>query len=129
MIEMSEMRSATETLARAFEEYKSVNDQRLHEIERKGSADVLHDDKLGRMDKSINNLQDAITSIKTSMRRPGKSGLQTADAPHDSAHKQAFLKYIAKGYENDLAPFQSKALEVINGGEGGLQRFGRDFHR
>ncbi|MDR3450742.1 MAG: phage major capsid protein [Alphaproteobacteria bacterium] len=119
MIEMNEVRSATETLARAFEEYKSVNDQRLGEIERKGSADMLHDDKLGRMDKSINDLQDAISSIKTSMRRPGKSAYAVAAGEGDSAHKKAFLKYIAKGYDADLASFQSKALEVISNSEGG----------
>jgi HK97 family phage major capsid protein len=117
MIDMSEVRSATDTLARAFEEYKSVNDQRLHEIEQRGSADVLHDEHLGRMDKSINRLQDDITSLKTSMLRPGKSGASLA--PADSAHKQAFLKYIAKGYDAGLASFESKSLEVINNAEGG----------
>jgi HK97 family phage major capsid protein len=120
MIESHDLRSATETLARAFEEYKGSNDQRLSEIERKGTADVLHDDKLRRMDSSINALQDTITSIKTSMQRPAKSGLSFAASAADSAHKKAFLKYIAKGYDQDLQPFQSKALEVINNTEGGF---------
>ncbi len=115
MIDITEVRSATETLARAFEEYKSVNEQRLAEIERKGSSDVLFDDQLGRMDENINRLQDDISTLKTSMQRPTKSGLARAD----SAHKQAFLTYIAKGYEGGLATFESKALEVINNAEGG----------
>jgi HK97 family phage major capsid protein len=117
MIEPNELRSATDTLARAFEEYKSVNDQRLSDIERHGAADVLHDEHLGRMDKSINRLQDDITSLKTSMLRPNKSG--TSFAPTDSAHKQAFLKYIAKGYDAELNAFETKSLEVINNSEGG----------
>ncbi|MGB9151951.1 MAG: phage major capsid protein [Alphaproteobacteria bacterium] len=119
MIEPNELRSATETLARAFEEYKSVNDQRLGEIERRGTADVLHDDKLGRMDKSINRLQDDISGIKTSMRRPTKTGPSFLTGEHDSAHKQAFMKYIAKGNDAGLDSFQSKQLEVINNSEGG----------
>ena len=117
MIDMGEVRSATDTLARAFEEYKSVNDQRLHEIERRGSGDVLHDEKLSRMDGVINRLQDDISNIKTSMRRPHKSSMSFGET--DSAHKQAFLKYISKGYDNGLDAFQSKAMEVINNSEGG----------
>jgi len=116
MIDMSEVRSATDTLARAFEEYKSVNDQRLSEIEHRGSADVLHDDKLGRMDFSINRLQDDITGLKTAMMRPNKAGSVVSG---DSAHKQAFLKYIGKGFDAGLDTFQTKAMEVINSSEGG----------
>jgi len=116
MIDMSEVRSATDTLARAFEEYKSVNDQRLSEIERRGGADALYDEHLGRMDKSINRIQDDITNLKTSMLRPNKAGVSTTA---DSAHKQAFLQYVAKGFDNGLATFESKALEVVNNAEGG----------
>ncbi|NTU76251.1 MAG: phage major capsid protein, partial [Alphaproteobacteria bacterium] len=53
MIDMNEVHDATETLARAFEEYKSVNDQRLGEIERRGSADTVLNEKLGRMDAAM----------------------------------------------------------------------------
>lgn len=118
MIDMSEVRSATETLGRAFEEYKSVNDQRLSDIERRGSADILTDEKLGRMDATINSLQDAITSIKTSMRRPHKDGALSA-GPLNSAYKNAFLKYVTKGNESEIGNLDTKALEVINNAEGG----------
>jgi HK97 family phage major capsid protein len=117
MIDMNEVNAATETLARAFEEYKSVNDARLSDIERRGSADVLSDEKLSRMDRAINDLQDDITHVKTSLRRPGKTG---AAPMADNRHKQAFLTYIAKGYDADLIPYQSKALEIINSAEGGF---------
>ncbi len=119
MIDMSEVRSATETLARAFEEYKSVNDRRLSDIERRGTGDVLDDDQLRRMDSAINHLQDDITNIKTSLHRPGKSTTSFA-TDSDSLHKKAFLKYIAKGNEVDLAAIETKSLEVINSAEGGF---------
>jgi hypothetical protein len=85
MTELTEARKAAETLGRAFEEYKSTNDTRLDAIERRGSADVLIDEKLGRMDKSINQLQDDITGMKTAMQRPAKamSGMvQSGGYPH-----------------------------------------------
>lgn len=117
MIDMSEVRSATETLARAFEEYKSVNDQRLSDIERRGSADVLLDEKLGRMDKAVTRLQDDVTNVKTVLRRPGKAGGLPAEG--DSGYKLAFLNYVAKGNEAELSAHQAKALQVINNAEGG----------
>ncbi len=122
MIEMNEVRSATETLARAFEEYKSVNDTRLNEIERRGSADVLLDEKLGRMDQSITKLQDDVTSVKTSLRRPGKGQNAEPYRGNDTnnAYKQAFLNYVVKGNEIELMNLQTKALEVINNAEGGF---------
>lgn len=119
MIEMSEVRAATETLGRAFEEYKSINDRRLADIERRGSGDVLDNDQLGRMDQSINKLQDDITSLKTSLRRPHKSGM-AQNGEYDSGHKNAFLKYVTKGYDGALAGFESKALSDINNAEGGF---------
>lgn len=120
MIEMSEVRSATETLARAFEEYKGVNDQRLSEIERKGSADVLLNEKLGRMDNTINRLQDDVTNVKTVLRRPALGNATASISAGDAAHKQAFLKYVQKGYDTDLASFETKAMSVINNAEGGF---------
>lgn len=120
MIEVNEVRAATDTLARAFEEYKSVNDQRLHDIERRGSADVLLDEKLGRMDGSINRLQDDITSLKTAISRPGKAGVDIKATTGDTAYKQAFMKYVVKGIEADVTTMQTKAMEVINNPEGGF---------
>ncbi len=116
MIDMTEIHAATDTLARAFEEYKSVNDRRLSDIERRGSSDVLNDEQLSRMDTSINRLQDDISGLKTSMMRPGKGGFAPA---LESGHKQAFLNYVAKGHEAGLQSFETKALEVINNAEGG----------
>ncbi|HUY68251.1 MAG TPA: phage major capsid protein [Alphaproteobacteria bacterium] len=118
MIEMNEVRAATETLARAFEDYKDVNDRRLTDIERKGGADVLLDEKLGRMDTVINRLQDDVTSVKTAMRRPGKGA--SAALPENSEYKQAFLRYLTKGSEQDLFGLQGKAMEVIDAAEGGF---------
>lgn len=118
MIDMSEVRSATETLGRAFEEYKNVNDQRLNDIERKGSADVLLSEKLSRMDQVLNRLQEDISSVKTVMRRPAKGSAAVVES--DNGYKQAFLNYVAKGGDIDAASFSSKALQVINNTEGGF---------
>src|SRR4051812_25331582 len=102
MIDLSEVRNATDGLARTFEDYKSVNDQRLAELERRGSADVLLDDKLSRMDQHINRLQDDVSSVKTAMRRPAKGTAPYANKEGDSDYKHAFMRYVAKGFDQDL---------------------------
>ncbi len=120
MFEANELRNAAETLARTFEEYKSVNDRRLDEIERRGSADVLLNEKLGRMDTHINKLQDDISGVKTALRRPGKgAGAPQIAEEGNAEYKQAFMRYVTKGYDQDLGAFQGKALEVIDNAEGG----------
>src|ERR1700722_15176749 len=104
MIDLTEVHNASNTLGRAFEEYKHVNDQRLNEIERRGTADVLLNEKLGRMDTSINKLQDDVSSVKTALARPGKAiGLQSNHPTEASEYKQAFMRYLSKGFDQDLA--------------------------
>jgi HK97 family phage major capsid protein len=120
MIDMNEVHAATDTLARAFEEYKSVNDQRLTDIERRGSVDVLLNDKLGRMDQSINRLQDDVSSVKTVLRRPAKGVAHKAMLDEgDNEYKSAFLRYVSKGFEGDLSSLQTKDMDVISDQSGG----------
>ena len=119
---MNEVHSATETLARAFEEYKSVNDMRLEEIESKGTVDVLVSDKLGRMDQSMTRLQDEISCVKTAMRRPSLSmsgGFSGAFDEGESEYKDAFMRYLTKGVEPDHALFV-KDMSVISDPQGGF---------
>lgn len=120
MIDMQEVNAATETLARAFEEYKSVNDQRLNDMERRGSADVLLSEKLGRMDSSINKLQDDISGVKTALRRPARGESLALPEGQNAEYKHAFLRYVAKGHEADLTTFATKDMSVIGDNQGGF---------
>jgi HK97 family phage major capsid protein len=119
MIDMYEVQTASETLAQAFEEYKSVNDQRLLEIEKKGSVDVLVDEKLGRMDNSINKLQGDIAQVKTVLARPSMGSKTAVTFDDEGSHyKSAFMSYVTKGVEPDRA-LMTKAMSVINDDRGG----------
>ncbi|MBI1274199.1 MAG: phage major capsid protein [Alphaproteobacteria bacterium] len=117
MIDMNDVQTAAETLGRAFEEYKDTNDRRLSALESKGSTDVLYDDKLRRLDGTITTLQTDISQMKTAMRRP--AGATALPQPREeSEYKQAFLRYVTKGHDQDLAALQSKA-SVLTDPEGG----------
>lgn len=116
MLDITEVKSAAETLARAFEEYKSVNDQRLHELERKGSSDVLLTDRLGRLDGVIGKLQDDVSSVKTALQRPAFGAALKIEDGGDSSYKSGFLRYVTKGVEPETG---QKDMSVVNDPAGG----------
>lgn len=107
-MDMMEIKSATEALAVAFEHYRTTNDERLASVERKNVSDVIVDDKIRRLDGEINRLQDVITKVKTAAARPGTpTATNWGEAP-PCEHKQAFLRYLAKGNDHDLYQFEQK---------------------
>ncbi len=56
-------------LARAFDSFKSENDARLSQIERKGSADAVTEMKVNRLNEEITRLSEESKSVKTAMAR------------------------------------------------------------
>ena len=60
----NEVKTAVEALAGAFEEFKKVNDTRLAEIEAKGTADPMTEQKLAKIEADLDkfeNINQAIT--------------------------------------------------------------------
>lgn len=119
MTDLMDVKAATHELAHAFECFKEANDARLDVLERKGSSDVVLEEKIGRMDRDMTKLQDAISGMKTALRRP-LQGKEAAFADDDATqHKQAFLRYVTKGIEGDLVTLQGKAMSVLSDPDGG----------
>lgn len=52
-----EIKSAIDTLGRGFEEFKKTNDQRLADIEKKGAADPLVEQKLAKIEADLDKAQ------------------------------------------------------------------------
>lgn len=63
----------TESLLRAFEEFKTENDSRLKQLEAKGSADYVTTDKVDRINDAITDLQEEIKGFSKKAGRPGAS--------------------------------------------------------
>lgn len=53
-----ETKTAIETVMSAFEEFKSTNDQRLKELEKRGSEDPILTEKLSKIDDVLNKFED-----------------------------------------------------------------------
>ena len=55
----NDIRTAVYDLGRAFEQFKDANDQRIREMERRGSADPLTEMKVNRLNAEISRASDA----------------------------------------------------------------------
>ena len=58
----------------AFEEFKRSNDQRLKEMERRGAADGLTEDKLSRLNATLDSAKSALDRATLERARPRLDG-------------------------------------------------------
>jgi HK97 family phage major capsid protein len=110
---MTDLTTDFQDFTRAFEAYKDTNDQRLADIERR-SADPLTDEKLARIDRTLDDL-----SIKLQRPHLSSASYSTASAPL-AAHKLAFDTYVRKGDTAPLSALETKALSANSNPDGGF---------
>jgi HK97 family phage major capsid protein len=94
----------------AFEQFKRTNDQRLGEIEKRGSADAVTEDKLGRLNAALDGAKSALDRATLERARPRLEGLDTRVTGSDE-YKDAFSAYVKRGEE--------KALSIGSNPDGG----------
>ncbi len=93
----------------AFEAFKEANDERLAEIEKRMSADVVTTEKVERINKSLDEL-----ILKS--RRPQLSAEPKLEV---SEHRRAFDSDVRKGDAFALNALEAKAMSVGSGQDGG----------
>jgi HK97 family phage major capsid protein len=94
----------------AFEAFKEDNTARLAEIEQRGAADVVREEKIARIEATLDTLS----------RKAQRPQLGPALAPvSDLAHKSAFDAYVRKGEAARLVKLEEKALSIGSGQDGG----------
>lgn len=84
----------------AFEEFKRTNDQRLGEIEKRGSADGLLEGKLDRLNAVLDGQKTAMDRALVERARPLLDG-KARQA--DGEYKEAFASYVKRGEEKALS--------------------------
>jgi HK97 family phage major capsid protein len=93
----------------AFEAFKEANDERLDQIEKRMSADIVTTEKVDRINKALDDL-----ILKS--RRPTLA----ADAKTEpTEHKRAFDIYVRKGESTGLSAIEAKAMSVGSNPDGG----------
>ncbi len=101
---------AFEDFMEAFETFKEDNNARIAEIEQRGAADVVREEKIARIEATL----DALS------RKAQRPQLGPALAPvGDLAHKSAFDAYVRKGEAARLVKLEEKALSIGSGQDGG----------
>ena len=92
----------------AFEEFKSTNDQRLDELEKRGQADTLIEGKLDRLNAILDGHKSALERAAVDKARPALEGGRAVEGDE---YKDAFSAYVKRGEE--------KALSVGSNPDGG----------
>ncbi|MDC7787583.1 phage major capsid protein [Rhodoplanes sp. TEM] len=113
-----EARLTLDDFMRTFEAYKQVNDARLGQIERRGAADPLTEDRLARIDATLIEHQRRVDELALKGARPA-FGRDAADEPAGREHKAAFDAYVRKGDATGLLAVERKALSVGAAPDGG----------
>ncbi len=84
----------------AFEEFKRTNDQRLAEIEKRGTTDGLLEGKLEKLNAVLDGHKAAMDRATAERARPAIEGKgQIADGEY----KEAFSAYVKRGEEKALS--------------------------
>ena len=105
----SDVKSLAADMMAAFEAYKEANDARMAEIESKGVADTLLDEKLKKIDRRLDQL-----SLKAA--RPA-DGAPASEA--DGERSQAWSRYLRTGDESGLSRLDMKAFSAGTDDQGG----------
>jgi len=122
----NEVKSAVETLGKTFESFKNTNDERLKQIEAKGSSDPITEEKLSKIESDLDKYADMEKNVKaqadsTKANQEAMARLETIisrpdfgkGSPVESKAVQVFDKWLRKG-KDSLAPEEIKVLTVSN---------------
>tara|TARA_R110000868_G_scaffold28013_3_gene105413 strand:- start:2178 stop:3389 length:1212 start_codon:yes stop_codon:yes gene_type:complete len=122
----NEVKSAVESLGKTFESFKKANDERLSQVEAKGTADPVTEAKLSKIEADLDKFADLEKSIKAQsdaqkQSQEAMSRLETIMSRPDfgkgsvleSQQKKVFDKWLRKGKEA-MGPEEIKVLTVSN---------------
>ncbi len=110
-----DVQNTLDDLARTFEEYKSTQDNRLANLERNRPVDALDEEKLARLDASLETAEKRLKQMDAFASRPP---VETS-ADLFSNHQHAFMDYIRKGLDTPLHLYEKKALSTTADRDGG----------
>ena len=117
---INEITDRVASLGNAWEQFKQINDTRLSEIERKGSADGLYEEHLSNINMALDNYRSRLDTIETAYNRPVLGDdMSNKKSASNGEYSKAFRNYLRKGMEGGLEALQTKALSVGSDPDGG----------
>jgi len=114
---MAELKDTIEAIGTAFETFKIENDQKIKDLEARGTVDPLLTDKVDKINADITKLNDMKAQLEALDAQVGRMVTPGGgSAPVDQAkaeHKAAFENWFRKGGESNLAAVRD--LQVTAG--------------
>src|SRR5680860_127768 len=127
---MPELKDKIEQLGSVFEDFKKANEERLEQIESKGKADPLLEEKVTKLEKKLADVQskkdeyDAeiarLDEVEKKLNRPNyvdDNGDEISSEQKE--HKDAFLDFMKAGTEEGLRDLERKAMSIGSDPDGG----------
>ncbi len=109
-----------EALHQAFSAFKEANDQRLVQIEHRLSSDVITEEKLQRIDRTLDETKRRLDLQMIERARPSFDlGYKSHSDSHEREHKTAFRAYARAGESEGLKAIEEKAMTIGSGPDGG----------
>ncbi len=105
---LTEISDRIDEIGNAWEHFKSVNDEKLKQIEKKGVADCLVMEELNKINNSLNEQKQKLEQIQISNSRPTFEN-KGVDFQENLEHKKALNNYLKKGIDAPLANLETKA--------------------
>jgi HK97 family phage major capsid protein len=109
---------AFDEFLRDFQAFKDANDERLAQIERSSSADVITSEKLERINQSLTTQKRILDEFVLKSSRPSRSSSETWTNTHEC--KAAFESYIRRGETSALRNLEEKTWSASSPADGGL---------
>ena len=117
MSDLSDLKTLIESQGKAWEEFKTKNDQRLAAIEAKGYAPAELVGTVDTINGDLNKLSAEIAGVMKRMNRPkGTPSELTGD---QAEHKSAVSAYLRTGADHGLHDLERKAMNLGSDPDGG----------
>jgi HK97 family phage major capsid protein len=117
-VQTPEVRQAFDELLGLFEEFKSENDERLKQIEKR-SSDVVTEEKIDHLGRALDEQKRTIDRLVLSESRPDFGGERKTIPLQEQERKSAFERYVRKGDAGALDAIERKAMSVGTNTDGG----------
>lgn len=118
-----EVVEAFDEFMQSFEAFKEANDERLNQIERQVSVDVVTEEKMNRINSALDQHKNIVDDLLLKQRRPTLGNLNAVTSHGAREHKAAFQAYMRNGQTStnhgSLAKLEEKALSVSSNPDGG----------
>ena len=113
-----ELREAFDDFLSAFAAFRDANDERLGEVERKLSTDVITEEKVARISEALDRQKVELDRLQLKGRRP-ELGPSSGSRIEASEHKAAFEAYVRTGEILGMKRLEAKALSSVTSPDSG----------